>query len=262
MTAYAENMTPGMTLPRLLCVQAHPDDETIWTGGTLARHCAAGGEADVVTTTWGIGRPRHLELVEALATLGLPRPPIMLGYADGGVPGSADLPPLVDAPFDDEVRALTAHVRALQPDIILTTDAFGIYGHPDHIHTHRLCLAAAEAAAEPHLYPDEGPAWQVSSIYLVTVSESRSRAAWEQVMAVKAPGRSVGTPDERIDETIDVRDFLDVKWAALQAHRTEFARSKTMRAIRTLDQPVRESLLGWECYVRRDLVGGGRSLDQ
>lgn len=73
MTAYAENMTPGMTLPRLLCVQAHPDDETIWTGGTLARHCAAGGEADVVTTTWGIGRPRHMELVEALATLGLPR---------------------------------------------------------------------------------------------------------------------------------------------------------------------------------------------
>ncbi|GAB09391.1 N-acetyl-1-D-myo-Inosityl-2-amino-2-deoxy-alpha-D-glucopyranoside deacetylase MshB [Gordonia araii NBRC 100433] len=255
-----------MTLPRILCVQAHPDDETIWTGGTLARHCAAGGQADVLTTTWAAGQPRHLELVDALRLLGLPREPIMLGYADGGVADSSAEPPLVAVPFDDSVAALTAHIRALRPDIVLTTDAFGIYGHPDHIHTHRMVLAAAEAAAEPHLYPGAGPAWQVSSLYLVTVSVSRAQRAWEQVMASRGDSGArdaafaFGCPDERIDEVVDVRAFLDVKWRALQAHRTEFERSRTLRAIRALDDTTRTSLLGWECYLRRDLVGSGRDL--
>ncbi len=255
---------PSAAPPRILCVQAHPDDETIWTGGTLARHCAAGGEADVLTTTWAAGRPRHLELVDALAALGLPRPPIMLGYADGGVPDSAALPALVQAPFDEAVAALTGHVRSLRPDIIITTDAYGIYGHPDHIHTHRMCLAAAEAAAEQHLYPDAGAPWQVSSLYFVTVSQSRSQRAWQQVMASREgeadPAFGFGTPDSRIDVAVDVRDFLAVKWRALQAHRTEFARSRTLRAIRVLEAPVRTDLLGWECYLRRDLVPGGRAL--
>lgn len=262
-----EDIEPATGLPRLLCVQAHPDDETIWTGGTLARHCAAGGEADVVTTTWAIGRPRHRELVDALAALGLPREPLMLGYGDGGVPDSSPLPPLVEVPFDDAVAALTRQIRATRPDIILTTDAFGIYGHPDHIHTHRLCLAAAEAAAEPHLYPDAGQPWQVSSLYFVTVSQSRSLRAWEAVMTARdgrddpaAAALRFGTPDDRIDVVADVRAFLDVKWQALQAHRTEFERSRTLRAIRALDDPAREALLGWECYLRRDLVGGGRDL--
>ncbi|GAA3039441.1 PIG-L family deacetylase [Gordonia defluvii] len=268
-----DKQIPTATPPRILCVQAHPDDETIWTGGTLARHCAAGGQADVVTTTWATGAPRHRELVDALATLGLPRPPIMLGYADGGVADSSALPALVDAAFDETVAALTGHVRALRPDIILTTDAYGIYGHPDHIHTHRMCLAAAEAAAEPHLYPDAGPPWQVSSMYFVTVSQSRTQQAWEQVMTARVGGHEAGadqltvdqairfgTPDDRISAVIDVRDFLEVKWRALQAHRTEFARSRTLRAIRALDEPTRAALLGWECYVRRDLVDGGRAL--
>lgn len=252
--------------PRVLCVQAHPDDETIWTGGTMARLRAEGAEVDVVTTTWAAGAPRHGELVDALRTLGLPRDPIMLGYADGGVPDSSPRPALVDAPFDEEVAALTGHVRALRPDIILTTDAFGIYGHPDHIHTHRLALAAAEAAAEPLLYPDAGDPWQVSSAYLVTVSRSRARHAWERVMSARdqraaiPPAAEIGSPDSRIDLVVDVHAVLDRKWSALQAHRTEFARSRTLRAIRDLDEQTRADLLGWECYLRRDLVRGGRDL--
>ncbi|MFT4199140.1 PIG-L family deacetylase [Gordonia sp. (in: high G+C Gram-positive bacteria)] len=254
-----------MPPPRVLCVQAHPDDETIWTGGTMALLAATGAVVDVVTTTWAPGKPRHAELVDALRTLGLPRAPIMLGYADGGVAESSTRPPLTAAPFDEQVTELTAHIRALRPDLVLTTDAFGIYGHPDHIHTHRLCLAAAEAAAEPHLYPEAGEPWQVSSVYLVTVSSSRSGRAWEEVMAARGqadpdPAFSFGSPDDRIDVVVDVREVLDVKWRALQAHRTEFERSRTLRAIRALDEPVREALLGWECYLRRDLTAGGRAL--
>ncbi|MFT3900155.1 MAG: PIG-L family deacetylase [Gordonia sp. (in: high G+C Gram-positive bacteria)] len=250
--------------PRVLCVQAHPDDETIWTGGTMARLRADGAVVDLVTTTWAPGKPRHLELVDALRALGVDREPVMLGYADGGVADSADRPALVAAPFDEEVAELTAHIRHLRPEVILTTDAFGIYGHPDHIHTHRLALAAAEAAAERHLYPAAGPAWQVSSVYLVTVSESRSGSAWQRVMAARGadadPAFAFGSPDDRIDEVVDVRGVLDLKWRALQQHRTEFERSRTLRAIRALDEPVREALLGWECYLRRDLVAGGRAL--
>jgi LmbE family N-acetylglucosaminyl deacetylase len=146
-----------MPVPSLLAVFAHPDDESLSAGGVLARHAAAGARTAVVTATWAADTPRAAELAEALRILGAGKPR-MLGYADARVPQSA--PGCVrfcDAPLDEAVRRLVAHIRELRPDIMVTHDAYGgLPGHPDHVHTHRVTMRPAKAAGLELLYPDAG----------------------------------------------------------------------------------------------------------
>ena len=125
-----------MTVPRMMLVHAHPDDESLWTGGTIARHVELGGDVSVVTATWATGTSRHGELRNALTELGVTREPIMLGFADDGVPVSAPgAKRFCDVSFDKQVRILVGHIRRLRPEILLTYDPVGIYGHRDHVHT-------------------------------------------------------------------------------------------------------------------------------
>lgn len=250
-----------MGAPRLLCVHAHPDDESMWTGGLIARHASAGGEVDLVMCTWADGTRRARELLDAVTALKMPRPPIMLGYADDRVPESApDAQRFCFSPFDEQVRALAGHIRALRPDVIVTYDAFGIYGHPDHVHAHRLACAAADAAACGTLYRRSGPAWQVKSLYFATIAE------WmiEEIAALLFPTvpreQLPGTPADAIDVSIDVTDFLAEKSAAISAHRTEIDRSRTIAMFMSLPDDIRGRLLGSENYQRRDLVPGGCDL--
>ncbi len=254
-------MTPDAP-PRILGVHAHPDDESIWTGGTLARHAAAGGIVDTITCTWAAGTHRHAELVNALQKLGIDRPPRMLGYADGGVPESAPgTPKFVDAPFDEAVRAVVGHLRELRPHIVITYDAYGVYGHPDHIHAHRIALAAVEAAADPHLYIGTGSPWMVQSVYYVTIGQEQMAGGWDQLVAKTTdPATLPGTPPERIDVIEDVREWLPTKWQAIQAHQSEFNRSRTMKSMAALEPAALERLMGVESFQRRDLVGDGCSL--
>lgn len=112
-----------MPPPSLLAVFAHPDDESLTAGGTLARHAAAGARTAVVTATWAADTPRAAELADALDILGAGRPR-MLGYADSRVPRSAPGGPrLCDAPLDEAVGALVARIRDFRPDIVVTHDA-------------------------------------------------------------------------------------------------------------------------------------------
>lgn len=249
-------------LPRILGVHAHPDDESIWTGGTLARHVERGGQADTVTCTWAHGTYRHAELIDALRQLGVERQPVMLGYADGGVPESAPgVPKFVDAPFDDAVGAVVEHIRELRPDIVITYDAYGVYGHPDHIHAHRVALAAVEAAADSHLFADRGLAWQVRSLYFVTIGVDQLAGGWDRLVATTTdPSAVPGTPADRIDVTADVGAWLPVKWRAIQAHQSEFNRSRTLKSMAALEPAALERLMGVESYQRRDLVAGGCDL--
>jgi N-acetyl-1-D-myo-inositol-2-amino-2-deoxy-alpha-D-glucopyranoside deacetylase len=136
-----------MPVPSLLAVFAHPDDESLAAGGVLARHAAAGVRTAVVTATWAADTPRAAELADALRILGAGKPR-MLGYADARVPSSAPgCARLCDAPLDEAVRRLVEHIRELRPDIMVTHDAYGgLPGHPDHVHTHRVTVLAAQAA--------------------------------------------------------------------------------------------------------------------
>ncbi len=250
-----------MTKRRLLCVHAHPDDESLWTGGLVARAVDQGDHVDLITCTWAEGTGRHDELLAAGKALGLSRQPIMLGYADHRVPESAPgSPRFCTARFDYTVRHLVAHIRRLRPDIIVTYDPIGIYGHPDHVHAHRLAVAAAEAAALP-LYRKHGTPWQVSSLYFATIPTWMVDDVAADIFADIPRHFLPGTAPDDIDVTLDVTAYADRKAAAIESHVTEIGRSRTLSALMRMEPVRRRTLLGSESYIRQDLVPGGCPLD-
>ncbi|MFJ9821532.1 PIG-L family deacetylase [Streptomyces sp. NPDC101151] len=241
-----------MPVPSLLAVFAHPDDESLFAGGVLARHAAAGARTAVVTATWAADTLRSAELAQALRILGAGKPR-MLGYADDRVPQSAPgSARLCDAPLDEAVRRLVAHIREFRPEVMVTHDAYGgLTGHPDHVHTHRVTILAAQAAGLEQLYPDSGAPWQPRALYLATHPHS----------AVPALRNLVGTqktvysvPDEQVTATVDVGPWMEQKIAAVLAHRTEVERGAVPGLIAGLPQDTRELLFSTEWYIRHTPV--------
>ena len=232
----------------LLCVHAHPDDEAIGTGGVLARYADEGVRTAVVTCTGGergeirgpgmdpkdlrphLGEVRREELAKALRILGAGEPRF-LGYVDSGMigtDGNDDPASFWRAPFDQAVGRMVAQIRELRPDVLVIYDAFGVYGHPDHIQAHRVGSVAVEAAEVAALYPQAGPAWRVRKVYQETVSRG-TIAQMNRMLAERglpspfggeldAANLPFGTPDQRLTTVVDVRPWLDRKRAALFAH--------------------------------------------
>ncbi|MEY9871442.1 N-acetyl-1-D-myo-inositol-2-amino-2-deoxy-alpha-D-glucopyranoside deacetylase [Streptacidiphilus sp. MAP12-33] len=237
----------------LLTVHAHPDDESLWTGGLLAREAAAGRATAVVTCTDGeladgssaaARGTRTKEWTRALQVLGVTTS-AMLPYRDSGRAGSGP-GSLCAAPFDEVVAHLVAQIRTLRPTSVVTYDPAGVSGHLDHIRVHRATLAAIEAAAVPFLLPDAGPAWAASALWLVTVPTSLAQRA---AAAGFQPENVPSTPDERVAASLDVRPWLDTKWVALQCHASEFARGASVSLL--TDPALREAGLGTEHYLHR-----------
>lgn len=248
-------------VPNALFIHAHPDDESLWTGGTIADLAARGGRTSLITCTWEPGTSRHRELVDAVAALGMSEEPIMLGYADAFVPESAPgQPRFLDVPFDDEVQRVVAHIRDLKPDVIVTYNAYGIYGHPDHMHAHRLAVIAADAAAIGSYAPDLGEPWQTKSLYFATLPRSTVVALGPFLSAAESKIRVAGTAPENVDVTLDLREHLGEKIRAITSHRTEMERSASMQEFAALPRDMQRLFLGWESYRRRDLVPGGHPL--
>jgi N-acetyl-1-D-myo-inositol-2-amino-2-deoxy-alpha-D-glucopyranoside deacetylase len=238
--------------PGLLCVHAHPDDEALFTGGILARYHDEGARTAVVTCTWREGTRRVAELRRSLGILGAGAPRL-LGFGDAGM----DQPErFVDAPFDVAVGRLVAHLREFRPEAVVTYDAFGTYGHPDHVHAHRVTLAAVEAAGYPQLYPEAGPPWRPAVLYQATFPRSAIGSAARALGAAEPqPGPGVpGVPDERIAVAVDVRDWLERKWSALLAHESEIERGAGAARFIALPERVREAMLGTEWFLRTDLA--------
>ncbi|MET7349861.1 PIG-L family deacetylase [Streptomyces mirabilis] len=237
-----------MSVPSLLAVFAHPDDESLSAGGVLARHAAAGARTAVVTATWAADTPRAAELAEALRILGAGTPR-MLGYADARVPQSA--PGCVrfcDAPLDEAVRRLATHIREFRPDIMVTHDAYGgLPGHPDHVHTHRVTVLAAQAAGLGQLYPDAGAPWQPRALYLATHPHSAVPALRDVIGARKTV---YSVPDEQVTATVDVGPWMERKIAAVLAHRSEVERGALPGVIAGLPPEAREQLFATEWYIR------------
>jgi N-acetyl-1-D-myo-inositol-2-amino-2-deoxy-alpha-D-glucopyranoside deacetylase len=242
-----------MNLSSLLAVFAHPDDESLAAGGVLARHAAAGARTAVVTATWTTGTRRAAELADALRILdaGEPR---LLGYADAKVPESAPgRPRWCDAPLDEAVRQVVTHIREFCPEAMVTFDAFGgLTGHPDHAHTHRVTMLAAEAAGRDG-YPDAGASWAPSAVYLATHPHSSVEAVTEIIGARRAVHT---TPDEQVTDRVDVSPWLEQKVAAILAHRSEVDRGALPGLIAGLSPMAREKLLSTEWFIRRPLPRG------
>jgi N-acetyl-1-D-myo-inositol-2-amino-2-deoxy-alpha-D-glucopyranoside deacetylase len=251
-----------LAVSSLLGVFAHPDDESLSSGGLLARQAAAGARAAVVTATWVEDTTRAEELAEALRILGAGSPR-MLGYADAEVPESAPgCPRLCDAPLDEAVRRLVGHIRDFRPEVMVTHDGYGgLVGHPDHVHTHRLTMLAAHAAGLEQFYPDTGAPWRPRAVYLATHPHSVVPAIRDIIGARKAV---YSVPDDEVCATVDVTAWLDQKVAAILAHRSEVARGALPGVISQLTESVRQTLLATEWYLRcpshREQSGGAGSL--
>jgi N-acetyl-1-D-myo-inositol-2-amino-2-deoxy-alpha-D-glucopyranoside deacetylase len=238
-------------VPGLLAFHAHPDDESLSMGGTLARYAAAGEQVVVVTATRGevgeihnhdhpeslrenLGELREAELRTACALLGVGTVEL-LGYRDSGMMGTPDndhAGAFWRADFMEAVGRLVRVVRRHRPEVITAYDPYGGYGHPDHIQVHRVGTAAFFGAADVGRFPpgdDEEP-WQPSKLYWATWPRERTRRM-RRMMALtgdispeeaeREPG--AGTLDEHITTYLDVGEWFDRKWEAVVAHRTQIA---------------------------------------
>jgi N-acetyl-1-D-myo-inositol-2-amino-2-deoxy-alpha-D-glucopyranoside deacetylase len=195
-----EDPTPAATPEphrlTLMTVHAHPDDETISTGGVMAKAVADGHRVILVTCTRGeqgeivvkemdtadnhrrLGELRAAELEAAMAELGVTEWE-NLGYRDSdmmGRAGNADPRCFWQADLDEAAGRLTWLVRRYQPDVMTTYNSFGGYGHPDHIRTHDVAIRAFARAGEPAWYPDQFAnglkPWAPSKLYETAIPAS------------------------------------------------------------------------------------------
>jgi N-acetyl-1-D-myo-inositol-2-amino-2-deoxy-alpha-D-glucopyranoside deacetylase len=256
-----------MTAPdrRLLLVHAHPDDETIGTGATMARYAAEGAGVTLVTCTAGemgeilvpelehlaadrddaLGEHRRGEIADAMTALGVTDHRWLGGfgtYRDSGMQWHADgyaiaADTVHDNAFSaaDLTRAandLVQVVREVRPQVLVTYDEFGGYGHPDHIQAHRVAMYAAQLAAVPSYRPDLGEPWQIAKIYWGAMSESRMR---EGLRALRDAGDTTSfegmdpdgplphfvTADEHLTAVVDGTEYAERKMAAMRAYPTQ-----------------------------------------
>lgn len=231
---------------RLLAVFAHPDDESFGVGGTLAHYarrgarvvlvCATRGEAGEIAdpalaTPETLGQVREQELRCAARALGLAEV-VFLGYRDSGMAGSPDNEhpqALINADADEVVSRLVAIIRRERPDVVITFEPNGGYGHPDHIAIHRHTVAAFHAAGAAGRYPEAGDPWQPARLFYTAIPRQVFREVREQLRARGVDTRDLdawlemgmGWPDDEINVVVDVSDCVDAKWQAIRCHRTQ-----------------------------------------
>jgi N-acetyl-1-D-myo-inositol-2-amino-2-deoxy-alpha-D-glucopyranoside deacetylase len=239
----------------LLAVHAHPDDESSGTGGLLRLAAAHGHRTVLVTCTNGelgevndsslrltpqvypehrqrLGLVRQGELARAASILGITHL-YLLGYHDSGMLGSetnAEPHAFINVDMEEVAARLVRIIRQHRPDVVVTYDENGGYGHPDHIMAHRVTVAALEAAADPRRFPDTGCPWHVSKLYYTAWARSDMLRAFKLMhyLGRKTPLRdphfdptTLGCPDELITTRVDVRPVMRAKWRALFAHRSQ-----------------------------------------
>lgn len=282
-------MTPS-TAPdrRLLLVHAHPDDETLTTGGTMAAYAARGTGVTLVTCTLGeegevllpelahlaaehhdaLGPHRLTELATAMEILGVADHRRLGGdgrYRDSGMVGT----PANNRPdcfwrsdLLDAAIHLVQVIREVRPQVMITYDDFGGYGHPDHIQAHRVASYAAVLAAAPSFRPDLGQAWEVAKIYWPAIPRGVMLRALdampvEQREAILSDFDPRSAPflvdDELITTEIDAREFEPAKMDALRAHATQIDADAPFLAMSAVMGP---DALGLEYFrlVRGQLV--------
>jgi mycothiol S-conjugate amidase len=237
---------------RLMAVHAHPDDESSKGAATMARYVDEGVDVLVVTCTGGergsilnpaMDRPeiagrmaevRAAEMAAAREILGVRQE--WLGFVDSGLPEGDPLPPLPEGcfalvPVEEAAAPLVAAIRRQRPHVVLTYDENGGYPHPDHIMTHRISVAAFEAAGDPDRYPELGEPWQPLKLYYhMSFGKARVLAMHEAMIAAGLEsayqewlddwdGEDTVTP--RVTTRVRCADWFERRDAALIAHATQ-----------------------------------------
>jgi LmbE family N-acetylglucosaminyl deacetylase len=261
-----------MTEPlRLMCVLAHPDDESLGTGGILAKYAAEGVETYLVTATRGeqgwfgseetypgaetLGQIREAELRTATQVLGV-REVALLGYVDGEL-DQAD-------PFE-AIAKIVAHMRRIKPHVVITFDPNGVYGHPDHIAISQLTSAAVLAAADSHYDGADGwPPHCASKLYYMALTQDAlaayQAAFGELVMCIDGKERrATGWQDWAITSWIDTTDYWHQVWEAISCHQSQLP---SYQALEDLPDVHHKSLWGTQAYYRiLSLVNGGVGIE-
>ncbi len=270
--------------PRLLFVHAHPDDESLANGATIAHYtardaqvhvvtCTLGEEGEVVGDRWAqlavdhadqLGGYRISELSRALHALGVTGPVYLGGagrWRDSGMAGTQPRSHrrFVDADESEAVGALVALIRELRPHVVVTYDPDGGYGHPDHIRAHAVTTAAVAVTGRSDDFP--GDPWAVPKFYWTVLSRDAMLAGLHALVPEDLrpewtlPPEEVTFlyPDDRITAVIDAdADAHAAKVAALAAHATQLTVGATGRAC-ALSNNLVLPILSQEHYV---LVAG------
>ncbi|TMR95491.1 N-acetyl-1-D-myo-inositol-2-amino-2-deoxy-alpha-D-glucopyranoside deacetylase [Nonomuraea basaltis] len=266
-----------MTDRRLLLVHAHPDDESIGTGATMAKYVAEGAHVTLVTCTLGeegevipqdlahlaadqddaLGPYRIGELEAACQALGVEdhrflgapgrwRDSGMMGVASNDHPKAFWL-----AGLDEAAGELVKVIREVRPQVLVTYDDNGFYGHPDHIQANRVSRRAFELAAKPDF--GEGEPWQIAKFYHTAVAKSVMQRANEALreadvdfITENVDDMPFGNRDEEITTEIDARPWIGNKIEALRAHATQISVNDPWFA---LSNNIGQEVLGVEHYI-------------
>jgi LmbE family N-acetylglucosaminyl deacetylase len=262
-----------MTDPlKLMCVLAHPDDESLGTGGILARYAAEGIETHLVTATDGehgwfgaaddypgaatLGQRRRDEVCAAAEVLGLEEA-AFLGYEDGK---------LDQADADEAIGKIVAHLRRVRPDVVVTFDPNGSYGHPDHIAICQFTTAATVAAADAsYETADNQPPHRAPKLYYLAGTEeilaAYQEAFGELVIQVDGEARrTVSWEPWAITTRVDTTAYWERVWRAIACHRSQLP---GYEALMNLPDERRKRLYATQSFYRAySLVNGGRAVER
>ncbi len=259
-----------MSTKRLLGVYAHPDDEGTVTGAMLHYStlgiepglvCATRGEVGEISdpalaTPENLGEVREGEMRAAAEVLGVHNL-WFLGYRDSGMAGTPenqDPRSLAQANAAEVVGKLVAIIRQFRPQVMVTFDETGGYGHPDHIAIYRHTTSAFYAVADAVQYPEHGPAHLVSKLYYSAFPRSAIRqiGAWMraqnpdyQSLFSKLDPEKLGMPDELITVRLSVEPWLDTKNRSWSMHRTQINPNNPMSQ---LPEDVQRQWRGYEYF--------------
>ncbi len=250
---------------RILFVHAHPDDEVINNGATMAKYVSEGVQVSLVTCTagemgevlvpdlehlafekdGGLGEHRKGELADAMKAVGVTDHRFLGGFGhfhdsgmswaeDGSATAAEETPDgaFWHADLLEAADLLVEIIRELKPQVLVTYDQFGGYGHPDHVQAHRVATYAMELAAVRSYKAELGEAWDVAKAYWVAMSRSQMS---EGIRAVRESGDTTtfedwdpdnlpfGATDDELDTVIDANEFVEAKMEAMKAHPTQIA---------------------------------------
>lgn len=239
-----------------MLVHAHPDDECIGTGATMAKYVADGAEVTLVTCTLGeegevllpdlvhlaadqtdsLGAHRQTELDAAMSILGVTDYRLLGGpgrFRDSGMIGT----PANDRPdtfwrTDLLISAseLVAIIREVRPQVLVTYDDYGGYGHPDHIQAHRVAHYAMELAEVASFRPDLGAPWRIDKAYWTAfprgvivdaIAALKAAGIENEFTAIDPDDFDVACDDDLVTTQIDGGAYFEQKMAALAAHGTQ-----------------------------------------
>ncbi len=259
-------------MKKLLAIFAHPDDEGA-IAGTLMRYakqntevmliCATKGEAGEISdpalaTPETLAEVRTAELRTACNIIGI-RKLHFLGYRDSGMvdtPPNKDPRALVQADPDEAIGRLVALMRHLKPNVVITFEPYGWYGHPDHQAVYRLATAAYQRLGDATAYPTAGQPWQPQRLFyaVLPVSKFQLMADYAQANDLTDTGEFEPVDiqlesEARITHVIDVQDLLTTKKKAMWSHQTQFGEDNWFRK---LPPDIVQQIWGQEHFILVD----------